>query len=134
MTKQSRLDVEGIKYRKEEIPGKNRYADEINPYDENNADALSRDGEPLGKGVGKAMGYAIRNLNAPKTEINYSVLSTTEDAGGDYDKNGTKGVDKAYQGDSGRNWAKKINYYSSDNSYGQDSVEIDLTVRGQYTN
>lgn len=132
MAKQSRLDVEGIRYRKEEIPGKNRYEDEINVYDKDNKDAQSQEGSPWGKGTGQDMTYAVRDLNAPKTQINYKNLNTTEEAGGMYDKYGTKGVDKAFQGDSGREWAKTINEYSTRNSYGKDSVDIDLTVRGQF--
>ena len=135
MAEKSRLDLEGIRYRKEEIPGKNRYADEINPYDENNEDVLAKNSTAkngLGKGTGQAMGYAVRNLEAPKTQMNYSVLNTTEEAGGYYDKFGTKGIDHAYQGDAGREWAKAINTYSSNKSYGKDSVEIDLNERGQY--
>ena len=130
--KQSRLDKEGINYRENEIPGKNRYSDEINPYDENNEDVLSHDDRPWGKGTGKAMTYAKRDLTAPKTKIDYTSIITSEEAGGMYDKYGTKGVEKAFQGDSGREWAKTINEYSSMNQYGKDSVNIDTSVRGQY--
>ena len=134
MDKQSRLDIEGIEYRSTKIPGKNRYADEINPYDENNKDARQQEGSPWGKGTGKSMGYEIRDLTAPKTHINHSTIITSDEAGGMYDIYGTKGVEKAFQGDSGREWAKPINFYSNRNEYGQDSVNIDTSVRGQYVN
>ena len=132
--KQSRLDYEGINYRANEIPGKNRYEDEVNPYDENHEDARYHGDEkhPWGKGTGRSMGYAIRNLNAPKTEINYKNFDTIN-AGGSYDIYGTKGVDMAFQGDSGRNFLEKINEYNPQNAYGKNSVDIDTSVRGQYT-
>lgn len=133
--KQSRLDKEGKLYRKERIPGKNRYITELNEYDGNNEDALTHDDteHPWGKGTGKSMGYAIRNVNAPKTQINYSNVDTS-DGGGSYDKNGTKGVDKAFQGDSGRKYLQKLNEYNKDKEYGKESVDIDSSVRGQFIN
>jgi len=133
--KQSRLDKEGRNYRNEQIPGKNKYADEINVYDGDNDSALSHDDEnhPHGKGTGKSMGYAIRNLDAPKTQINYSNVDT-KNGGGSYDIYGTKGVSKAYQGDSGRKYLQRINIYNPDNAYGKDSVDVDTSVRGQFVN
>ena len=132
MAKQSRLDIEGVEYRENRIPGKNRYDIATNPYDENSEDALAHDDSPWGKGTGKAMTYAVRNLTAPKSEINRKTLDTSEAAGGQYDKFGTRGVEKAFQGDSGREWAKTINIYSKDKEYGPESVDIDTTVRGQF--
>ena len=133
MAKQSRLDIEGVEYRENRIHGKNRYDIVTNPYDENNEDALAHDDSPWGKGTGKAMTYATRDLSAPKSEINRKVLDTSEAAGGQYDKFGTKGVDKAFQGDAGREWAKGINIYNKNREYGPNSVDIDTTVRGQFT-
>ena len=133
MAKQSRLDIEGVEYRENRIPGKNRYDIVTNPYDENNEDALAHDDSPWGKGTGKAMTYATRDLSAPKSEINRKVLDTSEAAGGQYDKFGAKGVDKAFQGDAGREWAKGINIYNKNREYGPNSVDIDTTVRGQFT-
>lgn len=134
--KQSRLDKEGIEYRSTRIPGKNKYIDEINPYDENNDSARHHDDEnhPWGKGTGKSMGYAVRDLTKPKTHINYSNVDTRTEAGGSYDIYGTVGVENAFQGDSGRNFAKRINFYSPENEYGKDSVNIDESLRGQYVN
>lgn len=132
MAKRSRLDNYGIEYRTERVKGKNKYAEEVNVYDENNESALAHEGSPLGKGTGKSMGYAVRDLTAPKTQMNYSTIITTDDAGGEYDKNGTKGVEKAFQGDSGRNWAKLINTYNRETEYGLNSVDIDTTVLGQF--
>ena len=132
MAKQSRLDFEGQEYRKNEIPGKNRYESVTNPYDGDHEDAMAHDDQPFGKGTGKSMTYAIRDLSAPKSKINYSTIDTGEGAGGMYDKFGTKGVEKAFQGDAGREWAKTINIYGKDSAYGKDSVDVDTTVRGQF--
>ena len=133
--KQSRLDKEGREYRKDRIPGKNKFIEEINEYDGDNDEALSHDDEnhPWGKGTGKSMGYAVRNLSAPKTQINYSNVDT-KNGGGSYDKFGTKGVDKAFQGDSGRNYLQKLNIYGPDKAYGKESVDIDTSVKGQFVN
>ena len=133
--KRNRLAEEGIDYRENNIPGKNKYLTEINEYDGNNEDALSHDDQehPHGKGTGKAMGYAIRNIDAPKTQFNYSNVDT-RNGGGSYDKYGTKGVEKAFQGDSGREFLKKINEYSPENEYGKDSVDVDTRVKGQFIN
>ena len=132
MATQSRLDKEGIRYREERVRGKNKFDDVTNPYDENSKDARAQENSPWGKGTGKAMTYAVRNLSAPKEQMNYSTLDTSDAAGGMYDKYGAKGVDKAFQGDAGREWAKKINIYGPDNAYGSNSVEIDTSVSGQF--
>ena len=132
----NRLEKEGKNYRAERIPGKNKYLEEVNKYDADNEDAKHHDDDqhPWGKGTGKSMGYAIRNLSASKTDIDYSNVDTTTEAGGSYDIYGTKGVDKAYQGDSGRKYLQRINIYGPENQYRKDSVDIDETVRGQYIN
>ena len=133
---QSRLDREGIEYRSTRIPGKNKYMDVINPYDENSDDARHHDDDkhPHGKGTGRSMGYAIKDESAPKTHFNYTNVDTRSEAGGSYDIYGTKGVEGAFQGDAGRNFLKQINEYSPENAYGKDSVTIDTSVRGQYVN
>lgn len=133
---QSRLDREGIEYRSTRIPGKNKYIDVVNPYNEDSEDARHHDDDkhPHGKGTGRAMGYAIKNEAAPKTFFDYSTVDTRSEAGGSYDIYGAKGVEGAFQGDAGRNFAKKINEYSPENAYGKDSVTIDTSVRGQYVN
>lgn len=132
---EKRLENEGKDYRANNIPGKNKYLSELNEYDGDHDDALSHDDaeHPWGKGTGKSMGYAKRNLSAPKTQINYSNVDT-KNGGGSYDKFGTKGVDKAFQGDSGREYLKRLNIYSADGEYGKESVDIDGKIKGQYTN
>ena len=131
----NRLENEGKDYRKNSIPGKNRYSVELSEYDESHEDAKSHDDaeHPWGKGTGKALGYAVRNLSAPKTQIDYSNVDT-KNGGGSYDKFGTKGVSKAFQGDSGRNFLEKINIYGPDKAYGKESVNIDEKIKGQYIN
>lgn len=135
-SKQSRLDKEGIEYRSTRIPGKNKYVDNVNPYDENSDDARHHDDDqhPWGKGTGKSMGYAVRDLTKPKDHINYSNVDTRSEAGGSYDIYGAKGVKGAFQGDAGREFLKRINIYGPENEYGKDSVVIDESVRGQYVN
>lgn len=134
--KQSRLDKEGIEYRSTRIPGKNKYIDEINPYDKDNDSARHHDDDahPWGKGTGKSMDYVKRNLSAPKTRMDYSAVDSRSEAGGSYDIYGTEGVEGAFQGKSGRNYLKEINFYSPDKEYGKDSVNIDTSVHGQYVN
>ena len=131
----SRLDVEGRNWRETIMPGKNRYEDEVNPYGLNSEDAKTHnnDKHPWGKGTGKSMTYAVRNLKAPKTQINYSTVDTHSSAGGSFDIYGTKGVDMAYQGDSGRKYLERINEYKPESEYGKNSVDIDTSVRGQFT-
>lgn len=133
---QSKLDREGIEYRSTRIPGKNKYIDSVNPYDENSDEARHHDDEnhPHGKGTGRSMGYAIKDENAPKTLFNYSNVDTRSNAGGSYDIYGTKGVEGAFQGDAGREFLKSINDYNPENEYGKDSVTIDTSVKGQYVN
>lgn len=131
--KQSRLDVEGINYRNEKVGKYDEYKAEINEYSENHDRAKTHDDEnhPHGKGTGVPMTYAVRDLTAPKTQMNYKNMKT-DDGGGSYDKFGTKGVEAAFQGDSGRAFMSHINYYTKENAYGQDSVNIDTSVRGQF--
>ena len=52
MAKQSRLDLEGQEYRKNEIPGKNRYDSLTNPYDANHANVVKYMREELGMSHG----------------------------------------------------------------------------------
>lgn len=130
----NRLTNEALDYRAEKL-GRNKYQNEINEYDANHEDALAHDDDnhPLGKGTGNSLSYTPRDISAPKSEINYKNINTRDmKAGGSYDKNGTKGVEGAFQGDAGRNYMSKINIYSPDNAYGLDSVDIDTTVRGQF--
>ena len=135
-SKQSRLDKEGIEYRATRIPGKNKYMDEINSYDKDNDSARHHDdaNHPHGKGTGRDLQMTVRDLTAPKTAFNYTNVDTRTEAGGSYDIYGVKGVEGAFQGDSGREFLKRINFYNPENSYGRDSVVIDTSVRGQYVN
>lgn len=132
--KTSRLDAEGQEWREKVMPGKNRYDEETNPYGLNSDDAKHHDDDkhPWGKGNGKSMGYAIRNVNAPKTQINYSNVDTKTEAGGSYDIYGTIGADMAYQGESGRKFLERINIYKPTSEYGKNSVDVDTSVKGQY--
>ena len=131
--KTSRLDNEAKTYRNEKVGKLDKYVSEINEYSKDNDSARSHNDEshPHGKGTGTDMSYAVRNTDAPKTQINYSNVKT-DDAGGSYDRFGTKGVQGAFQGDSGRAFLEKVNIYGKDNAYGQDSVDIDTSVRGQF--
>ena len=132
--KVSRLDQEGQEWRETVMPNKNRYADETNPYGLNNDDAKTHndDKHPWGKGTGKSIDYARRNLNATKTQMNYSTVDTRSEAGGSYDIYGTKGVDMAYQGESGRKFLERINEYKPGHEYGKNSVDINASAKGQY--
>ena len=55
-------------------------------------------------------------------------------AGNVYDIDGTKGVDKAFQGDAGRNYLMfgGMNPYNAGNEYGPGSVDTTNNVQGQY--
>lgn len=120
MEEKKTLNSEGVNYRREHVEtgSDNRYKEgEGQEYGENSQDVLSRDGEPLGKGTGKAMGYAIKNNSAPKTQINYDTLDT-KNGGGDYDINGRQGV-------GGRKRLMGMNEYNRDNQYSDDLVTVD---------
>ena len=54
--------------------------------------------------------------------------------GRENDIDGTKGVDKAFQGDAGRNYLMfgGMNPYNAGNEYGQGSVDTTNNVQGQY--
>lgn len=131
---QSRLEEVALKERKELLLKtnlKSSYSKE-SPYSENHKDAIS-DGDALGKGTRNGgHSYNIPDRNKPTTLIDYSTFDTT-DGGGKYDIEGTDGVQGAFQGPSGRNFAKRINLYSAENSYGPNSVDTSANVMdGQY--
>lgn len=131
----SRLDNEAREYRDEKVGKYDKYTRETNEYSGDNDAALTHDDDshPHGKGTGYDMQYTQRNLSAPKDYINHGNVRTDK-GGGSYDKFGTKGVDGAFQGDSGREFANRINIYNKENSYGKDSVDIDTKVKGQFIN
>lgn len=120
MAENRTLNSEAVDYRKQHVEtgGDNLYREgEGHEYGENSEDILSREGEPLGKGTGKAMGYAVRNTSAPKTQISYSNVDT-KNGGGDYDINGRNGV-------GGRKRLMLMNQFNATAEYSEDSVEID---------
>lgn len=126
MAKKSRLDDEAIQYRKERIETTDGYKAIVNEYSSEHEDARTHDDEthPYGKGTGKSVMAAVRDLTAPKTQINYKNIDTS-DGGGSYDKFGRNGL-------GGRERLLLINEYKKDNMYTKDSVDIDTTVRGQF--
>lgn len=118
MTDKRTLNSEGVDYRKlhVETGGENLYREgEGHEYGENSEDVLSREGKALGKGTGKAMGYAVKT-NGSKTQIDYSQVDT-KNAGGDYDINGRNGV-------GGRKRLMLMNEYKPENEYSADAVEV----------
>ena len=120
MAENRTLNSEGVDYRRQHVEtgSDNLYHEgEGHEYGENSEDILSREGEPLGKGTGKAMGYAIKNGSAPKTQISYSNVDT-KNGGGDYDINGKNGV-------GGRKRLMLMNQYNATAEYGEDLVEVD---------
>lgn len=120
MEEKRTLNSEAVEYRHKHVEtgGDNRYKEgEGHEYGETSEDILSREGKPLGKGTGVAMGYAVKDSSAPKTRINYSVLDT-KNGGGEYDIKGKNGV-------GGRERLILMNEYSKDNEYGEDSTEVD---------
>ena len=113
------LNSEGVEYRKlhVETGSDNLYREgEGHEYGENSEDILSREGKALGKGTGKAMGFAVKT-NGSKTQIDYSQVDT-KNGGGDYDINGRNGV-------GGRKRLLLMNEYQPSNEYSAESVEVD---------
>lgn len=124
MAEQSRLEKEGFEKRSEKEFISRVYQNENGKiYNETHPDALSGD-DAQGKGTGVSMGYAVRNLNAPKSEINYSNMDTTSEAGGIYDKEGRG----ALKGIAGRHNLMLMNTYSKENAYGVNSVDTSANV------
>lgn len=127
----SRLDVEAKNYRSERVEGEkggNIYYNETeHEYSAEHDHAIHHDDEnhPWGKGTNSPMTYAVRDLTAPKTKMNYRTVDT-ENGGGSYDIYGRTGVGL------GRNEMLSKNIYTKEYSYGQESVGVDESIRGQF--
>ena len=129
---QSRLEEEAIIKRKELLLHLNY--DKENEYSDNHPDALAT-GDPQGKGVGSAnssYSYLLPDRKGSKTSYR-NTITTNVEAGGQYDIEGVKGLNGAFQGNSGRNFLMTINLYSNVEEYGPDSVDTTQNVLdGQY--
>lgn len=122
MAKQSRLESEAIKTRKEHLV-KNDYQRFVDEYNEEHPDALSN-GDPLGKGTGHGITYSLPDATKSKHQFTKNV--DTENGGGQYDIEGRNGI-------GGRKKAMVINLYSSENAYGEDSIDTTENIEdGQY--
>lgn len=129
MAKISRLDIEGTQEREREL--KNLYYQNTEPYTDGHSNAKS-DGDVKGKGTGVDLGNAdLPGMNPNKT-INYgNVITHDEDdytgIGGSYDIYG-KGASL-----SGRKaLMEQGNLYNKHNEYGENSVDVNHAVNGQY--
>lgn len=101
-------------------------------YEEGGPETMQREGQAIGKGtIGSSNAYVVPNRKGSKTSMAYTIDTTA--GGGHYDINGTKGVDKAFQGDSGRKYLSGINLYGPNAAYGLNSVDTEANVRdGQF--
>ena len=119
--KQSRLEIDGIQKRHEEIIRSDYNKNDA--YSESHEDAISNpedENKVLGKGTGNGgHQHYMPDASKPKTLINYGNFDTTS-GGGAYDIYG-----RNEQG--GRNRLVKMNLYSKDNAYGQNSVDTSST-------
>lgn len=126
MTKQSRLEAEGIQAREEQVR-RNYYQqskgdeDITSEYSAQHKNALS-DGDVKGKGInnGESMGVLYPNRNASKTQLGSTI--DTSAGGGLYDIEGRNGI-------GGRKRSIIKNLYSAENPYGSDSVSCDEHVK-----
>jgi len=110
----------------------------VNEYSASHKNALS-DGDVKGKDDGSEIGYALPDAskfdissNGIRTQhMDYSKLSTRETdtttIGGKYDREGNPNISK-----SGRLQHMALNIYNESNEYGEDSVTIDETIKGQF--
>lgn len=139
MAKQSNLERIGIDERTQEFIKSPYSYDEQTPYSSTHPDALA-DGDAKGKGTGTPLTHlSLKDLKKGRYDdfrgwgetVNTDI---NNGAGGKYDVDGTKGVDKAFQGDAGRNYLVfgGINEYNSNNEYGKESVDTTNNVAGQY--
>lgn len=133
--KQTRLEQEGIKIRKETII-KNDFNNKTDVYNEEHDKTRSHNDElhPHGKGTGHpGHTHTIPNRYASKTAIDKTQFDT-ENGGGSYDIFGygkVGGKNKA----GGRNFSKSINLYSSERQYNENSVDTSKNVEdGQWVN
>ena len=139
MAKQSDLERIGISEREQEFVKSPYTYDEQTPYSATHPDALA-DGDSKGKGTGTPLTHlSLQNLNKGRYDefrgwgetVNTDI---NNGAGNSYDIEGTKGVDKAFQGDAGRNYLAfgAVNLYNAGNEYGKESVDTSNAVPGQY--
>jgi hypothetical protein len=138
MAKQSELERIAIDERTNEFVKSPYSYDEQTPYSAAHPDALA-DGDNKGKGTNTS----LTHLNIPTekgTHATSTMMGITVDtdinngAGNVYDTDGTKGVDKAFQGDAGRNYLAfgGMNPYNANNEYGPNSVDTTNNTPGQY--
>jgi hypothetical protein len=127
MAKQSNLEKIGLERRNEHELLRNDIQ-KNKPYDENHPYAISREGQPLGKGTESSghqhtlpQEYNSITRNQIKPQID------TENGGGSYDINGRPSVG------GGRTWLETINIYDKNNQYGVNSVNDEINIAdGQY--
>ena len=135
MAQQSNLERIGIDERTQEFIRSPYKYDENNPYNASHPDALA-DGDEKGKGTAQPMGHltipTVKGTHATATVMGRT--TDTNNGGGKYDTDGTKGVPGAFQGDAGRNYLMggTINPYNKQNEYGPQSVDTSKPVPGQY--
>jgi len=118
-------------YRPKEFTG-----DDKSEYSADNTNAIGN-GDAYGKGTQTSMGV----LGIPSTKLDYKnkqygKTTETTKGGGDYDINGTQGIEGAFQGDAGRKYlteTSNLNLYSPLNEYGEGSVDTTINrEQGQY--
>lgn len=139
MAKQSELERIAIDERTSEFIKSPYTYDEKTPYSDAHPDALA-DGDNKGKGTGTSLSHLTIPTKKGTHASTQGKLGTTVNtdvksgAGNSYDIDGTKGVDKAFQGDAGRNYLLfgGINPYNAGNEYGPESVDTSTSVPGQY--
>lgn len=139
MAKQSNLERIGIDERAQELIKSPYTYNEENKYEASHPDALA-DGDAKGKGTGTPMSFLSiptekKRHDDPQTYGETLNTDIDNGAGNSYDKDGTKGVDKAFQGDAGRNYligTSHLNPYGPENEYGKDSVDTSKNIVGQY--
>ena len=135
MAKQSELERIANDERTQEFIKSPYTYDEQTPYSASHPDALA-DGDEKGKGTNTPSTH----LSIPTTKGTYNTSTmmgttvNTSNGGNIYDTDGTKGVNKAFQGDAGRKYLAfgGINPYNENNEYGPQSVDTTNSVPGQY--
>lgn len=127
MARQSKLEKIAIDKR-DELEVKLDYRQgAFTEYDENHPDAIS-DGDVLGKGA-PSNSEAYIPIGDEKSTLFKNTINI-EKGGGKYDIKGTEGVDKAFQGKSGREYLMSINKYRNGDGceYGENSVDTSANV------
>lgn len=127
MAKQSNLEKVGFERRNEHELLRNDIQ-KNKPYDENHPYAISREGQPLGKGTESSghqhsipMEYSELTKNQIRPQID------VENGGGEYDINGHP------QKGGGRKFLNAINIYDNEHRYGLNSVDTEANINdGQF--